>query len=92
MKAQKIKIKGDEGSKCQNEGWEGKHERQWRARKQKWKEMKAIQKAKMKSNDGWEGKNERKWNKREKVKIKGNDGPKGQNERQWKVRRFKRPK
>ena len=43
MKAQKAKMKGNEGPKGQNE-------RKWRPQKPKWKEMKA-QKAKMKGNE-----------------------------------------
>ena len=44
MKAQKAKMKRNEGPKGQNE-------RKWRLKRPKWKEMKA-QKAKMKGNEG----------------------------------------
>ena len=47
MKAQKAKMKGNEGPKGQNE-------RKWRPKRPKWKEMNA-QKAKMKGNEGTKG-------------------------------------
>ena len=49
MKAQKAKMKKNEGPKGQNE-------RKWRPKRPKWKEMKA-QKAKMKRNEGPKGEN-----------------------------------
>ena len=47
MKAQKAKMKGNEGLKSQNE-------KKWRPKRPKWKEMKA-QKPKMKGNENPKG-------------------------------------
>ena len=94
MKAQKAKIKGNEGPK-------GKNERKWRPKKRRWPFLEAIfgwiclLEFTILERLGWQIwargflKTKGKEMKAQKAKMQGNEGPKGQNKRKWSPKRPK---